>query len=673
MAPAVKFWLNSSFARRQKRPCPKESYLTTTAQAQACPAGARPVGARPADSSADATPPSPRPGPLRRALDRCRKNRPLNVLTIALLPLLATALIQFVSMPFTFDHPLESIQWQPAFWPIVGNLIVIAATLAIFWAVTNRLALAGVLTLVPWLFLAVANCSKMACLDLPLMPGDFTLLGDVVRVFHGEFLVFGGWGKIWLAAGPAAGMVLVLVLLPRVRMGLWRRVLLGVASGAFIATLFSSHTNAFGLLSDYYPKYNWDTKKTYAANGFAVCLAMHCRYLTVQPPDGYGEPAVREIIAALPPATQPAGDLRPNLIVVLSESFRDPTLFPGVEFGDDPVPTFHGLQKEFGSLDVVSPVFAGLTCNAEFEVLTGFNMAFFPRGTGAYVDYIRRPAPSLAWILRDRGYRAISLHAVMGVHSDVQVQPLLGFEQVIGGPQWRNNMWVGGWMSDESSMRETIAYADELAAKGAPYFICVNTIEGHTPYNRDKYGDTADGIRFTKPLSDEAREIMTSYAHGLKNADAGLKLLIDHFRDSKRPTLIVFYGDHLPWMGDNLLVFRETGYCPDGQGGECMEMHAQQAVVWNNYGRRLPEPRGPVGMTQMLPTILDLMDIPKPPHIRLLEKVAKRWPVVSTCGLVDSAGNRATLDQAESDPDLRAYRIMQHDLLFGDKHFKKAP
>ena len=111
-------------------------------------------------------------------------------------------------------------------------------------------------------------------------------------------------------------------------------------------------------------------------------------------------------------------------------------------------------------------------------------------------------------------------------------------------------------MSDESTAREIIRRADRFER---PYFICLNTIEGHTPYDQDKYGTDPCDIRFTKPVSEEAREVLTAYTYGLHNADSALELLIEHFSNRKEPTLIVFYGDHLPDLGEHLLVYRETG------------------------------------------------------------------------------------------------------------------
>jgi phosphoglycerol transferase MdoB-like AlkP superfamily enzyme len=587
-------------------------------------------------------------------------------LSVGLFLLGATCMIQVAATPEDAKFWGELDLFAKGVRTVLYSVLVVTAWLAALWALTNRLRLAGLLVLGLWLPAALASAAKLSTLDLPLLPTDFFLAGDAAAVFHREFLVFGGWRKTGLLAGTGALVLAAGWTMPCPRLRPWVRLAMAGLAGAFIGSLFSPRLNVFVRQPDQFRRYDWDSKRTYSENGFIVGLAMNSHYLMVEPPPDYSEAAVRRIVRGLPPPAEAASELRPNVILVLSESFSDPTRFPGTAFDSDPVPTFRRLRREFGGLELVSPVFGGLTCNAEFEVLTGMNMLFFPQPTQAYVQYIRRPVQSLASVLRRRGYRTVALHAQGGMHNDALVQPLLGFEQFVPGERWVNRKRVAGWMIDAAASLETIRWADRLER---PYFISVNTIEGHTPYNQAKYGKDPWDIRFTKPLSDQAREILVAYARGLHNADSALKLLIDHFRNREEPTLIVFYGDHLPILGENLLVYRETGFCPPGCGSVSLPMRTVPAVIWNNYGKRLRPTSREIGMPQMLPIVLDLLEAPKPAHVRLVEKVGTRWPVLSSVGCFDDAGNVKRLEEISADPLIRDYRLMQYDLLFGKRHF----
>ena len=101
-------------------------------------------------------------------------------------------------------------------------------------------------------------------------------------------------------------------------------------------------------------------------------------------------------------------------------------------------------------------------------------------------------------------------------------------------------------------------------------------------------------------------------------------------------------------------------------------MRTVPMVIWNNYGRRLPATAGPLGMCQAFPILLDLAGVHKPPHARLVEKVGARWPIVSTAGVFNAAGEPLSPEAAAEEPLLRDYRLMQYDLLFGDQHFLRA-
>jgi arylsulfatase A-like enzyme len=168
--------------------------------------------------------------------------------------------------------------------------------------------------------------------------------------------------------------------------------------------------------------------------------------------------------------------------------------------------------------------------------------------------------------------------------------------------------------------------------------------------------------------------VLTAYTCGLHHADAALGRLIETLKAESSPLLIVFYGDHLPDLGENLRGYRETGYCPPDRASECLPMRTTPMVIWNNYGRRLPQAAGPVSMCQAFPILLDLAGVPKPPHARLVEKVGQRFPIVSTAGVFDATGEPVSPEAEEREAILRDYRLMQYDLLFGEQYFlKPAP
>ena len=71
---------------------------------------------------------------------------------------------------------------------------------------------------------------------------------------------------------------------------------------------------------------------------------------------------------------------KPDVIMVMSESFWDPTLLPNTKLTPDPIPTVRKTRS--GSM--FSPEFGGMTANVEFEALTGFSNAFLNQFQSSY-------------------------------------------------------------------------------------------------------------------------------------------------------------------------------------------------------------------------------------------------------------------------------------------------
>ena len=49
------------------------------------------------------------------------------------------------------------------------------------------------------------------------------------------------------------------------------------------------------------------------------------------------------------------------------------------------------------------------------------------------------------------------------------------------------------------------------------------------------------------------------YVEGARDADAMLGRLVDYFSATEEPVVLAFWGDHLPYLGDNQLGYRELG------------------------------------------------------------------------------------------------------------------
>lgn len=65
------------------------------------------------------------------------------------------------------------------------------------------------------------------------------------------------------------------------------------------------------------------------------------------------------------------------MIMILSESFSDPTRVPGITLSEDPMPNIRALKNTTTSGLMLSPGYGGGTANIEYQALTGWDLALF--------------------------------------------------------------------------------------------------------------------------------------------------------------------------------------------------------------------------------------------------------------------------------------------------------
>lgn len=75
------------------------------------------------------------------------------------------------------------------------------------------------------------------------------------------------------------------------------------------------------------------------------------------------------------------------------------------------------------------------------------------------------------------------------------------------------------------------------------------TIESHMPFDEDKY-DKYDFEIEESTLNKTQTSVIKSYAQSCYNADKELGRLYEFIKTYDEPTILVFFGDHLPYLSD---------------------------------------------------------------------------------------------------------------------------
>ncbi|MFB6362737.1 LTA synthase family protein [Paenibacillus elgii] len=314
----------------------------------------------------------------------------------------------------------------------------------------------------------------------------------------------------------------------------------------------------------------------------------------------------------------------PNIIVLLSEAFWDITQINSLRFSKDPAPMFHALQKKFTHGTLLSPMFGGGTANVELEVLTGHSMRFFPENSIPYEQYIKQPTASLASLLLGQGYTTTAISPFYHwFFNSSEVYKHLGFSRFISLEYFNPDEYVGPYMGDHAVVRRII---EETERSPGADFIFANTMENHYHYWPGKF--KKNHIQVKGPMSNEGTGIAETYAQGLSGADRALQELVVHFSKLKEPTIIVFFGDHLPSL-EKLLVYKESNYISGEDDPDFLEkMHNTPVVVWSNYLPKEAKEELHMSPSFLGPYILNLAKRPGSPYTDYLSDLYRKMPVL---------------------------------------------
>lgn len=555
---------------------------------------------------------------------------------------------------------------RPA-WTTIGVFFLLFIALdAVFSRENYGVILIAPLALIP----ALVSHQKQIFLSDPLYPTDFLFGRQIMELM--PVLVK---DRPWTFVGVVVGIIVALVALAWLIRFAWRRfpVLTRRQRMARLAVAlpllgFFYHImdyNNFSWVRDRLQviPIMWDQTENYRHNGFLMAFALNMPMANVTAPAGYMSDAIDTIpVKPVPAGTTHRG--KPDVIVLMSESFWDPTRLPNIKLSPDPMPTIRAMQ----SGNVFSPEFGGMTANVEFEALTGFSNAFLPYGSIPYQQYIRNPIPSLATFFRGEGYVARAVHPFQKwFWNRSAVYKAFGFEQFKSEENMPVMQKRGIFASDESLTKEIIRQADQLRD---PFFFFTVTLQGHGPYEANRYAKNT--IKVEGNLLEVDRQVLATYAQGIKEADDSLKMLMDWAKERDRETIIVLFGDHLPPLNT---VYPNTGFMNDvtaSRKGSLEQMKAQHEtplVVWSNKTGPVKD-IGTISPAFLSYQILKQGGFEHPYYTGFLGNVFDKYHVIDRYMLVDAKGkDTAAWSRQKTTPSLiRDYRFLQHDMMFGKRY-----
>lgn len=340
---------------------------------------------------------------------------------------------------------------------------------------------------------------------------------------------------------------------------------------------------------------------------------------------------------------------KPNVLVIMSEAFWDVRKL-NLKFSENPMAKWDLLKEEALSGDAYVPVFGGGTANSEYEVLTGMSLKAYPYDWYmVYREAIQSPHPSLAHEFKKNDYKTLAFHPYYPwYYRRHEVYPLLGFDEFISIEAFTNELTKEESPVDdpmvekgESFISDKVVFdklIEHIKEENQPLFMHTVTMQNHGPYDDNRF---KEGVSIESPLSDDARETLTTYTRGIQLSQEALYDLVSELKTLNEPTLVLYFGDHLPMLGSDYAYYRETDYIGEEEEPEQLKedlrMTTVPYLIWANYP--IPSKERHLGNVSTLSVeLLELSGVKLSPYFSTLKTIAEKSPLFTRKYLMEASG-----------------------------------
>lgn len=403
----------------------------------------------------------------------------------------------------------------------------------------------------------------------------------------------------------------------------------------------------------------WYLEESYKANGFVLSSVVSLQYMVKEPPAGYSESRIREIGAKVQEKSgednnvvtaQSASEqeaIQPvNLICIMNESLSELRVAGDFETNRSYFPFLDSLTENTVRGSLCVPVFGSLTSNTEFEFLIGDSMALLPVNSIAYQFFVQPGVLSLVSTLKAQGYRSVAMHPYPGANwNRIACYRNMGFDEFWDEEMYQDSEQLRLYVSDRADYDKIIELVDQKENPDDRLFVFNVTMQNHGGYDV-RFDNFEQEVWLTGDMEGKYPKT-DQYLSLMLESDRAFEYLVEHFKQSDEPTMIVMFGDHQPGVEDEF--FDEINGVPSSQvsGADRMIWYQTPFFIWTNY--EMPsENMGMLGTVFLGSKVLELANLELTPFDRLRLKLSEEVPVVHFLGCWDKDGSFYSWEAAEN-------------------------
>ncbi len=516
------------------------------------------------------------------------KKKNVSMPVALLIILLLSAVMVGLQMFMQITDPAVAANFYKAPLLFVFNLLPVFMCMVALYFITNSICISYGITGVFIFALLTVNNYKVYFRDEPLIPNDFNLFNEATTILKNYDIVISM--KVVATGLAIVALTVLSALFVKSRKPKWYVRLAGilcVVAISVVSVKYIYHNqwlyDSFVICENQYNDVSMNNSR-----GLIYSFLYKTTNVYYKKPDGYTPQKAEEYMAPYGKEFD-KGQKMPNIIAIMSEAFFDPSIGENVEYynGKNPMKEYNKLKKEalYGTL--VVPGFAGGTSSTEFEFLSGANLSLLDKSLPTvYKTHITKNMYCLPYMLNEMGFRSVAIHpGDKWFYNRQNVYRRMGFEKFITKDDLPDDVEKVNWyISDKVTSGLIIDEYKEHLEKypDKNYFNFTVTIQNHGPYrDYELFGEPA--MKPIDGMSDELYNIVNNYMYGLEDAVALLKDVTDFTRTLDEPTVVVFFGDHLPYFDGDFIGYDNIGVDFNDDSLETVTLkHSVPYMIWGN-------------------------------------------------------------------------------------------
>ncbi len=376
----------------------------------------------------------------------------------------------------------------------------------------------------------------------------------------------------------------------------------------------------------------WSDTEVYISRGFLLPLLHTVPDMLPTPPEDYDKADAIALYESYVDAPIPE-DKKISVMGVMLEAFCDLTkLSPvlaeseGVQAVYEP---WHALEQESIRGELITNIFAGGTVESEWNFLTGASQfGAFRAPTASYVRYFS-----------SQGYTSRFTHPGYDwFYNRRNVNEYLGFDESYftdDGFGALVDPVTAAWHSDRQLV--DVLMEDLRGRNGAPHFSFAVSYQNHGPY--DATPARLEAVTAESGLSEESRNILNHYLSGVNESIGEYTRLVSELEGEETPVVLVLFGDHKPWLGNENSVYTELGVSFDTSTLEGMKnYYATPYLIWANSAAKevldadFVGEGGDFSPCFLMPRLFDACGFAGSAFMQLAREVRDISPLVHTSG-----------------------------------------